>query len=64
MARTLQFVYVMILFFSLFLVAKGDDVKIKCVSAIDCMDLFNLLPIVYKCINNICVYEQSSQRLI
>nr|ABD28310.1 Late nodulin [Medicago truncatula]ABS31394.1 nodule-specific cysteine-rich peptide 96 [Medicago truncatula]AFK47261.1 unknown [Medicago truncatula] len=53
MARTLKFVYAVILFLSLFLVAKGDDVKIKCVVAANCPDL--MYPLVYKCLNGICV---------
>lgn len=46
----------MILFISLFLVARGEEIIIiKCQTAKDCPDIYNLFPLVYKCIDNICV---------
>nr|ABS31413.1 nodule-specific cysteine-rich peptide 165 [Medicago truncatula] len=51
MARTLKFVYSMILFLSLFLVANG--LKIFCIDVADCPK--DLYPLLYKCIYNKCI---------
>ncbi|RHN70401.1 putative Late nodulin [Medicago truncatula] len=51
MTKTLKFFYAMILFLSLFLVAKEIE---GCEDDSDCPQIFNFHPFICKCINNEC----------
>ncbi|CAJ2636519.1 unnamed protein product [Trifolium pratense] len=50
MVKTLMFVYTMILFLSLFIVAKKVDAQLRCKFDIDCSRVENLYPMIYRCI--------------
>ncbi|KEH30319.1 Nodule Cysteine-Rich (NCR) secreted peptide [Medicago truncatula] len=52
MVQILSFVHALILFLSLFLVAK---VRTPCVSDDDCLEAF--LPPIWKCVHNFCEFN-------
>ncbi|KEH33005.1 Nodule Cysteine-Rich (NCR) secreted peptide [Medicago truncatula] len=56
MAKTLKFVYVIVLFLSLFLAAKNIDALPVCQTAADCPE--GTRGRTYKCINNKCRYPK------
>ncbi|KEH42093.1 putative Late nodulin [Medicago truncatula] len=52
MAKTLKVMYTMVLFFSLFLVAKNVDAYVWCETVEDC---FKSQYFIFDCINNQCI---------
>ncbi|KAL5061798.1 hypothetical protein RYX36_023535 [Vicia faba] len=55
MDKTFKFIYVMVLFLSIFMVVKKVDALYKCEKVEDCPQLYEFTTIDYKCILGTCV---------
>ncbi|AES97768.1 Nodule Cysteine-Rich (NCR) secreted peptide [Medicago truncatula] len=58
MAKTIKFVYTMILFLSLFIVAKEVHAYPGCETDAECPKIYELYPLIYKCENKFCILSQ------
>nr|QQO74617.1 nodule-specific cysteine-rich peptide G01 [Pisum sativum] len=57
MDKTYMCVYAILLFISLFVIAKNVD-ALQCETDADCPQIPNLHPIVYRCLNNNCILDR------
>ncbi|AES61002.1 putative Late nodulin [Medicago truncatula] len=60
MAKTLKFVYAMILFIYIFLVIKNTEAYPPCETVADCPESYFR---IYRCENNFCRYREAVRRL-